>query len=738
MTTLSPPFEESDYKSVLEGYSDTSPKPTGSPFTPERSRLVGDSHLPVHPYPAAPLPLSEFLRLIASQSDENPPKLSSLQRAVASGRADIVSWFLRKGADVHKKDLSGATLLHGAVSGGFVDIVRLLLGHGADANATDSRGRAPMHLVPAGRSDIVQLLVIEGSEISFRDSNGNSGLMLAVLQGQAERVRTYLLNGADVNMAEPIPSSMTIEGVSALPPILIAVHQRQNNVLKILVEHGADLRPTFAEDGWTVLHQAAATHNHEAVGCLILAKIDLEVREGSGFTALHVAAETGASTVVELLVDAGADIEARSVLLRTPLHQAARDGQLEVVRRLLDKGAAIHSRDTTGETALHIACHNRCDMNVGVIKHLLDRGANFGDQAGLSKRLPPHHAALFGFKEAVNLFINRGFDKASPDAQGLQMIHHAASNGHVDVLELLLERGAAAFINARVDVDPLLHLAARGGHDQAVSFLCTGKLFQANVNFRAWKDGCSAIHYAAQCGHAKVISVLHKSGANIDAVDNQGNTALFYAVQGGHARTISLLCDYGASFNFGSCNALVEAACRVRVDIVSLLCKRGASVHVNVDTRVSPLIEATKLGNTEVVRILLHYGAEVEVRSTTVYWTPLHIAANRNYKEILGLLLEKGADRQALTMDGKTAWALAQEVGNGEICQILGRPPVQAKPDTGGRAPDFANTSSRTVAAGGKPSDFARSKKVAAGGKVSESAHGKEVAASGKKASKRY
>ncbi|KAG8166983.1 hypothetical protein KVR01_002672 [Diaporthe batatas] len=614
-----------------------------------------------------------------------------------------------------------------------MDLVSLLIDHGAEVNATDSNGLTLMHLVPAGRSDIVGLLVRSGLAIDIKDSNGNSGLMLAVLQGQAERVRTYLLNGADVNAAEPIPASIKLQSDTVLPPILIAVLKEKTSVLKALVEHGADLRPKFSVDGMTALHEAASRHMHEAIRCLITAKVDLEVRDADGdtalhsvamagdgphsdisfkllldagadieardldgFTPLHAAAQKGVSTVVQRLLDSGSDIEARSSQLRTPLHQAAEYGHTEIIQRLLNKGADIHSKDRNGETALHVACRTRCDKNLSVIKYLIACGASVLEpttDVARRRLLPAHYAANFGFKEAVELFLNMGFESSSTDGHGLQMIHHAASKGHVDVLKLLLSRNAAASSGTRTGGERPLHFAARGDHEEAVSVLCK---YGADANLPAWKDGCYPIHFAAQCGHDKVISVLRKNGAKIDVLDDQKGTALFHAARGGHKGTVSLLCDHGAQVNLGSCNALISAGWQGRADIVSVLCERGASVHINRHTRMSPLIEAAKAGHIDVVRILLQYGADVDVRSKNLHWTPLHFAAYNNRKEMLKLFLEKGADRQALTKGGETAWALAQKMGHGEMCQMLGRPSLQGKADTGGRTSD-PTTSKKVV-----------------------------------------
>lgn len=651
-------------RSDLSQATERASKPATFSLATGRLRPATPENPPARPSTPIIPPLHEFLQSHGSKSGEELAKDSSvraLQHAVACGRADVVSWFLSKGADMHKRDSSGATLLHTAVEHGHIDLVGLLLDRGAEVNSTDSKGRAPMHLVPAGRADIIEFLVRSGSRVDIKDASGNSGLMSAVLQGQAERVRTYLTSGADVNAVEPIPASIKVVGDTELPPILVAIHEKHTGVLKVLIEYGADLRPSFKETGRTVLHCAAARPNPEVVSCLVLAKVDVEARnkDGStalhemamhgngphskkviqillnaganieakcrGFTPLHLAAYNNALKVVKVLLDAGASIRARSNDLRTPLHLAAQNGWLRVVMMLLDAGADIHEKDGNGETTLHIACEMRSDRNLSVIKYLLDHGASVSEAADLDRRrgdLPPHRAASRGFKEAVELFLDTGFDKVTANARGWQMIHLAADKGHVDILKLLLERGTATSCSTRSRGARPLHLAAGRGHVEAISVLCK---FGANVNDASWKDGGYPIHDAAYNGHAEVISLLHKSGATIDALDDQSQT---------------------------------------------------------------PLLEAAKQRHSEVVRVLLEHGANIDVQSKNRGFTSLHIAAQNDDKEMVKLLLERGANPKLMARDGRTARALARKLGHREVCQVLEKIRIQPKSGASDEAPD--------------------------------------------------
>lgn len=63
-------------------------------------------------------------------------------------------------------------------------------------------------------------------------------------------------------------------------------------------------------------------------------------------------------------------------------------------------------------------------------------------------------------------------------------------------------------------------------------------------------DGLAAIHWAADRGHANILDILLKHGADVNLVDKDaGQTALHYAISCGHVECIKTLLKYGANAN---------------------------------------------------------------------------------------------------------------------------------------------------------------------------------------------
>jgi len=90
------------------------------------------------------------------------------------------------------------------------------------------------------------------------------------------------------------------------------------------------------------------------------------------------------------------------------------------------------------------------------------------------------------------------------DSQGRHAAEEAAREGHVYVLELLLQ---GQVLPAPYHVHQAFHLAASGGHAEAVLFLLTQQAVNIDANVLN-ADRQTALHLAAQYGHHKVLKVL--------------------------------------------------------------------------------------------------------------------------------------------------------------------------------------------------------------------------------------
>ncbi|KAF8270103.1 ankyrin repeat-containing domain protein [Lactarius quietus] len=151
------------------------------------------------------------------------------------------------------------------------------------------------------------------------------------------------------------------------------------DVMRWLLNHGADANDRQHEDRWTSLHLAVVNRQSEAVQVLLDHNADANLRNDEGNTPLYeilfygsVYSEEKTADIVRRLLNHGADTNARDHNQSTPLHGASAQGWLEVARLLLSHGASVDEKDNEGRTAFQVALEKG---HLEITKLLSDHGA---------------------------------------------------------------------------------------------------------------------------------------------------------------------------------------------------------------------------------------------------------------------------------------------------------------------------------------------------------------------------
>ena len=101
-------------------------------------------------------------------------------------------------------------------------------------------------------------------------------------------------------------------------------------------------------------------------------------------------------------------------------------------------------------------------------------------------------------------------------------------------------------------------------------------------------------------------------------------------------------------------SSIHDAARDGNIALVSRELSRGADVNAKDRDGATPLPWAAWAGHKQVVELLIAKGADVNAKVDRHGMTPLHYAASRGHKEIAELLIANGADVNAKTGDGWT------------------------------------------------------------------------------------
>ena len=221
-------------------------------------------------------------------------------------------------------------------------------------------------------------------------------------------------------------------------------------------------------------------------------------------------------------------------------------------------------------------------------------------------------AAEEGFVEKIRHFLAQG---TCPDTSvdGWTALEKASINNQCNIIRVLIESGADP---NRADEDGLtsIYWTAKNGHVAALETLiaCGAQYDNADIS------GSTPLHYAAESGHKEVASALLKRGAHPGRACKKGNTPLHLASKYDHQDVAEL----------------IIACHRDRVD-----------PNTANDEGESPLLVATRSGNTKVVKVFLdHEWASCGERKL-VKFLRLHqalaIAARERHHDIYGLISQK-------------------------------------------------------------------------------------------------
>jgi ankyrin repeat protein len=245
-------------------------------------------------------------------------------------------------------------------------------------------------------------------------------------------------------------------------------------------------------------------------------------------TPLLYAARENCMACVEVLLESRADINLPDPDGVSPLLVAIMNANWDLARRLITAGADVNQWDIFGESPLFTAINLRSRLDGGrgssidpmnkttgleIVKQLLDSGANPNTQL---------------FFAPANL-------SGSTNTRGATPLIRAANNGDVEVVKLLLDKGADATIYM-ADRQTPIHavIAGRSSEKQAIDLI--GLLHKAGtdvnvvalINHPQEIRGGTALHYAVRKRQKEVIKQLASLGIDMNAVDQDGLTALDY------------------------------------------------------------------------------------------------------------------------------------------------------------------------------------------------------------------
>jgi ankyrin repeat protein len=633
---------------------------------------------------------------------------ASLLTAAIDGQYGRVKQLLEFGAEIDHRDRGEITALHYAIWAGHEDIFELLLESGADVNAASITAGTPLCLaVLKERNRMIGVLMKKyrasinlahpttGTPLHCATFIGNEAIAVTLLDLGARPDALSRVHISDLRRLSKSPVGDLFFGlqiscdhdVEMSAPLMMAVFENRPRLAAILVDAGASI------DQPCEVRKTAIACNR------------LTGREFRLAYPLGIAAFCGFANMLQWLILRGADVHSHGIFGIPPMLLASMCGNFDTVRRFYpiyivgvpvtkhcrqrlircdctlyskseckpqadERFASSESRDAciatlcsygadvnhfhVGLTPLLVATRSKRLQCVEILLHN-NADPNFVRQWPWDPMTALQWGAYIGSTSMMSLLLDAGADLRTVDEGDRTPLVLAIEGRHSGVVDMILKHVEPTNAEA-LDILRGRHLDRLLG--RVLNLLDQGpcvrkeclKIAARLVRFGAEVDtvdesGNTALHHATSVGDYLLVSEFLDAGADIDIKDREGRTALHLAVNNRNELLVPKLVDAGANVDDSNWegNTALHAAAGIGNDLlVSKLLDAGASVNLTGLNGVTALHIAAWKGHKAVVSRLLVAGADTAVTCT---WDEVKMRAKdwaKLYKhtEVYDLLLQ--------------------------------------------------------------------------------------------------
>ena len=313
-----------------------------------------------------------------------------------------------------------------------------------------------------------------------------------------QKIHIYVQQGDIAGVTRKIANGVNIERLdeySQQTPLMCAVSSANAGIdmIRLLLEHGANVNAVEQESQNTVLGLAVQSGNLDKIQLILDAGADINYQSPDGY---------------DILIHA---MHGRDIL---------RDENLiSTLNLLISRGAAVNGMSSYGESAIKVAAHiGRFDA----VKLLLNAGAN-PEQLGWTELM---HAIVFGSLEQVLLLLEQGADQDVRDCWHRTPWLLSIQMGELPKAKLLLAAGANHNDVGNCGKTPLMY-AIENNRLEVLQWLIVERFdIEATDDFSN-----TALIIAAEYGATDCVRILLEAGANPSRINHCADKAIKIATK---------------------------------------------------------------------------------------------------------------------------------------------------------------------------------------------------------------
>lgn len=270
----------------------------------------------------------------------------------------------------------------------------------------------------------------------------------------------------------------------------------------------------------------------------------------------------------------------------------------------LKRGAPFTTPDSTEYVACLHACMPQPDCGLAFSLFMLSKA-----YPRLVAKQPQYEKAYTEFMIPLYVFfkpegfetLNALFNHYNPNYRRQSPFPLGGEKGWETAKQLGLAPSVPDINTRDESGETALMQASKSGHLEVIKLLLAKG---ADANAKS-KDGTTALIHAAQRGHTDVVKQLQERDANINMENTVGETALMLAAQRGHVEIARFLFDKGADINAKTIHGttpFMMAAVNGHVEAVKFLLANNADAHARTKDGLTALHAALNAPSFKTVR----------------------------------------------------------------------------------------------------------------------------------------